>query len=164
MLPTVGFLVTFLYRKYIGRSLSQTIGAMKQLTGSDEDEEVERLDLNALLERSDEISQVGRALEIFLKNYLDKKSLEKERKEASMQAKAQRKTEMKQLANAFKQRVQSVIEYVAEASVSLKNTSEGMTNIAKHSATLTGNTSETVSVVNNKGGFQKSGGSDRSIS
>lgn len=105
-------------------------------------------------ERSDEIGEMAKSLQIFKENAIERDKLEEDQKKAEIAAQAEKKRMMQKLATDFQTSVQSIITAVAAASTELYQTAENMqgtvNNVSKQSdsaASLSQQTSSSVQSV-----------------
>ena len=85
--------------------------------------------------RKDEIGEIGRAVELFRSNELEKMRNEEERKqEESKQLEEKKRAELNQLADVFDQNVGSIVSSVAAASTQLTDTARSMAGISQQTS------------------------------
>lgn len=88
-------------------------------------------------ERGDEIGDIAKSALVFKENLIQTKHLEEQQKARDVQAEADRKKMMQDLADNFEQRVQGIVGSVAAASTELTHTAELLTkevNQSSHSS------------------------------
>ncbi|UMY17197.1 methyl-accepting chemotaxis protein [Methylobacterium organophilum] len=85
------------------------------------------------LGRRDEVGGMAGAVQVFKENLIRTRALEAETAEARLAAEEQRKTGMRQMADAFERAVGGIVETVAAAATEMRATAEGMTTLATRS-------------------------------
>ncbi|MDB5580687.1 MAG: putative methyl-accepting chemotaxis protein, partial [Bradyrhizobium sp.] len=87
---------------------------------------------------SDEIADMAEALQVFKSNMLESNRLRAERTEAEKHARAQRRTEMRKLADEFEAAVGEIVETVSSASTELEASASSLTRTADETQQLSG--------------------------
>jgi methyl-accepting chemotaxis protein len=85
---------------------------------------------------SDEISDMAGALQVFKDNMLESSRLRAERRDADQQAQAQRKAEMRKLADEFEAAVGEIVQTVSSASTELEASATTLTRTAEETQQL----------------------------
>ena len=87
---------------------------------------------------SDEIADMAEALQVFKSNMLESNRLRAERAEAEKHVHAQRRTEMRKLADEFEAAVGEIVQTVSSASTELEASATGLTRTADETQQLSG--------------------------
>ena len=87
---------------------------------------------------SDEIADMAEALQIFKSNMLESNRLRAERAEAEKHTRAQRRAEMRKLADEFEAAVGEIVETVSSASTELEASAASLTRTADETQQLSG--------------------------
>jgi methyl-accepting chemotaxis protein len=87
---------------------------------------------------SDEIAEMAGALQVFKDNMLESNRLRAERHEADKKVHAQRKAEMRKLADEFEAAVGEIVQAVSSASTELEASATTLTTTAAHTQQLSG--------------------------
>jgi methyl-accepting chemotaxis protein len=87
---------------------------------------------------SDEIADMAEALQVFKDNMLESNRLRAERSETEKRARAQRKTEMRKLADEFEAAVGEIVQTVSSASTELESSATSLTKTAEETQQLSG--------------------------
>jgi methyl-accepting chemotaxis protein len=120
---------------YVGRGVVRRLASlqnsMKSIAAGD-------LDTEIATSGSDEIADMAGALQVFKGNMLESNRLRAERSEAEKQARAQRRTEMRQLADEFEAAVGEIVQTVSSASTELEASATTLTRTAEHTQQLSG--------------------------
>jgi methyl-accepting chemotaxis protein len=121
----LGGLIAF----FVGRSIVRPVGgmtqAMEKLAGGNNDVEIPSRD------GTDEIGSMAKAVEVFKQNAIERIRLEAEQKEAEKRSLAQRKAEMRKLADEFQAAVGSIVDTVSSASTELEAAAGTLTKTAE---------------------------------
>ncbi len=116
---------------YINRSLSlrliRTAAVMERLAEGD-------LSVEIAVKGHDEISAMGRTLDVFKENALEKQRIEEEQKEAEKRSQEERRREMLDLARTFEESVLGIVETVSTASSKMETTAQSMLDMADQNA------------------------------
>jgi methyl-accepting chemotaxis protein len=120
---------------YVGRGVVRRLAglqnSMKSIAAGD-------LDTEIATSGSDEISDMAEALQVFKGNMLESNRLRTERSEAEKQARAQRRTEMRKLADEFEAAVGEIVKTVSSASTELEASAATLTRTAEQTQQLSG--------------------------
>jgi methyl-accepting chemotaxis protein len=120
---------------YVGRGVVRRLAglqnSMKSIAAGD-------LDTEIATSGSDEIADMAEALQVFKGNMLESNRLRAERSEAEKQARAQRRTEMRQLADEFEAAVGEIVQTVSSASMELETSATTLTRTAEQTQQLSG--------------------------
>ncbi|HEY5126975.1 MAG TPA: HAMP domain-containing protein, partial [Bradyrhizobium sp.] len=87
---------------------------------------------------SDEIADMAKALQVFKDNMLESNRLRAERSETEKRARAQRKEEMRKLADEFEAAVGEIVQTVSSASTELESSATSLTKTAEETQQLSG--------------------------
>jgi methyl-accepting chemotaxis protein len=87
---------------------------------------------------SDEIAEMAGALQVFKDNMVESNRLRAERLETDKKAQAQRKAEMRRLADEFEAAVGEIVQTVSSASTELEASATMLTTTAEHTQQLSG--------------------------
>ncbi|KQT96135.1 chemotaxis protein [Methylobacterium sp. Leaf469] len=120
----------------ISRPLGRMTAAMGRLAGGDAATEIPAVG------RRDEIGAMAGAVQVFKDNMLRARALEAETAQARLDAEAQRKAGMRQMADAFEHAVGGIVGMVSSSATELQATAQTMTVTASETA----NQSTTVAV------------------
>ncbi|KQP29187.1 chemotaxis protein [Methylobacterium sp. Leaf102] len=120
----------------ISRPLGRMTAAMGRLAGGDAATEIPAVG------RRDEIGAMAGAVQVFKDNMLHARALEAETAQARLDAEAQRKAGMRQMADAFEHAVGGIVGMVSSSATELQATAQTMTVTASETA----NQSTTVAV------------------
>jgi methyl-accepting chemotaxis protein len=88
---------------------------------------------------SDEIADMAGALQVFKDSMLESNRLRAERRDADKQAQAQRKAEMRKLADEFEAAVSQIVQTVSSSSTQLEASAATLTRTAEETRLLSGN-------------------------
>ena len=120
---------------YVGRGVVRRLAglqsSMKSIAAGD-------LDTAIATGGSDEIADMAGALQVFKGNMLESNRLRAERSEAEKQARAQRRTEMRKLADEFEAAVGEIVQAVSSASTELEASATTLTRTAEQTQQLSG--------------------------
>jgi len=120
---------------YVGRGVVRRLvrlqNSMKSIAAGD-------LDAEIATGGSDEIADMAEALQVFKGNMLESNRLRAERSEAEKQAGAQRRTEMRKLADEFEAAVGEIVQTVSSASTELEASATSLTRNAEETQQLSG--------------------------
>jgi methyl-accepting chemotaxis protein len=120
---------------YVGRGvvrrLARLQNSMKSIAAGD-------LSAEIATGGSDEIADMAEALQVFKDNMLESNRLRAERAEAKKHADAQRKTEMRKLADEFEAAVGEIVQTVSSASSELEASATTLTRTAEETQQLSG--------------------------
>jgi len=120
---------------YVGRGVVRRLAglqnSMKSIAAGD-------LDTEIATGGSDEIADMAEALKVFKGNMLESNRLRAERSEAEKQARAQRRTEMRKLADEFEAAVGEIVRTVSSASTELEASAITLTRTAEQTQQLSG--------------------------
>jgi methyl-accepting chemotaxis protein len=130
LLAVVG-LFYFTLRILAIRPLVAMTGAMARLAAGDLAITIPAAD------RSDEIGEMAKAVQVFKDNMLDTARTRSERSEVEQRAVAQRKADMNRLANDFEVAVGQIIETVSAASIELEGSAGTLTATAERAQQVT---------------------------
>jgi methyl-accepting chemotaxis protein len=121
-----------LVSRRVTRPLSMIQGAMHKLAGGDMSAEV------SFGERKDEIGALGAATQAFKSSMIEANRLRAEQQESEGRAAAQRKQEMRRLADEFQAAVGSIVGAVSGASGELESAARTLTKTAETTQQLAG--------------------------
>jgi methyl-accepting chemotaxis protein len=120
---------------YVGRGVVRRLAglqsSMKSIAAGD-------LDTAIATGGSDEIADMAEALQVFKGNMLESNRLRAERSESEKQARAQRTTEMRKLADEFEAAVGEIVQTVSSASTELEASAATLTRTAEQTQQLSG--------------------------
>jgi methyl-accepting chemotaxis protein len=120
---------------YVGRGVVRRLvglqNSMKSVAGGD-------LATEIATGGSDEISDMAEALQVFKSNMLESNRLRAERAEAEKHVHAQRRAEMRKLADEFEAAVGEIVEMVSSASTELEASAASLTRTADETQQLSG--------------------------
>lgn len=120
---------------YVGRGVVRRLvslqNSMKSIAAGD-------LSAEIATSGSDEIANMAEALQVFKKNMLESNRLRAERSEAEKNVHAQRKTEMRKLADEFEAAVGEIVRTVSSASTELEASATTLTKTAEVTQQLSG--------------------------
>lgn len=120
---------------YVGRGVVRRLAglqnSMKSIAAGD-------LDTEVATSGSDEIADMAEALQVFKGNMLESNRLRAERSEAEKQARTQRRTEMRKLADEFEAAVGEIVQTVSSASTELEASAATLTRTAEQTQQLSG--------------------------
>jgi methyl-accepting chemotaxis protein len=85
-------------------------------------------------QRSDEIGDMARTVEVFKQNALDMERMEGEKVEGEKRAAAEKKAAMSKLANDFEARVSGIVDSVSSQSTEMRSTAEAMSATAEETS------------------------------
>ena len=91
------------------------------------------------LDRHDETGEMARSVEVFKKNALQVEELRRDQEVAAAKAAAERKAELKQMADAFESSVMGVVRVVSSSSTEMQATAQSMSAVAQESAAQAAN-------------------------
>ena len=100
-------------RKALFKPISEMLAVMRRLAGGDYE-----LNVPGLV-RKDEIGEMAAAIEVFRESGREKMMLRQKQKEAEARAKEEQQKAMEQLAIAFEERVQNIVQGVASAATQM---------------------------------------------
>ncbi|WP_027171895.1 methyl-accepting chemotaxis protein [Methylobacterium sp. 10] len=112
----------------ISRPLTRMTDAMRQLATGDTKTEIPAIG------RRDEIGAMAAAVQVFRDNIVRTEQLENETAQARLDSEQQRKTGMRQMADAFERAVGGIIGLVSSSATELQATAETMTSTASETA------------------------------
>lgn len=135
-----GMLLVTLMARLIARPFATTTAQLEQVAGGDLSVQVEDPD------RRDDVGRLRSALAVFLENARQVRELEARKAEDETRARAQRKADMNELADAFEASVSQVVQIVASAATELEATSETLTHTARDTSTHSSSVSQTAQV------------------
>ena len=120
---------------YVGRGVVRRLAglqsSMKSIAAGD-------LDTAIATGGSDEIADMAEALQVFKGNMLESNRLRAERSEAEKQARTERRTEMRKLADEFEAAVGEIVRTVSSASTELEASAATLTRTAEQTQQLSG--------------------------
>ena len=120
---------------YVGRGvvgrLARLQSSMKAIASGD-------LGTEIATRGSDEIADMAGALQVFKDSMIESNRLRAERADAEKQAVAQRRTEMRKLADEFEAAVGEIVQTVSSASTELEASATTLTRTAEHTQQLSG--------------------------
>jgi methyl-accepting chemotaxis protein len=119
----ISVIVVALFEKQVIYILLKITDLMKKLADGDSDIII------IGKERSDEIGDIAKALDIFRKNAKEKEQLEIDQKNLAIQAEKEKAQTKQKMAKDFETSIQSIITMVASAAAELSYTSENMQKI-----------------------------------
>ena len=134
----VNILVAFVLFQITTKPIRRLSEVMRKLTDGDLSAEV------PYVNQSTEIGSMARKVDIFKKSGLEKVALEGRQKEAELQAQADKKKAMHDLANRFEFQVQVIIDEVVAEVAKVKTLSEQMNDVIQGSSYKTNAASEAV--------------------
>jgi methyl-accepting chemotaxis protein len=111
--------------------LGQITAVMTELAGG-------RLDVVIpCVGRADQVGEIAGAVEVFKSSAIARQRLEAEQREAESRTAAQRKSEMRQLANDFEGAVGGIIDTLSQASTQLEHSAGSLSATASHTQEVT---------------------------
>ena len=120
---------------YAGRGVVRRLvrlqNSMKSIAAGD-------LDVEIAISGSDEIADMAEALHVFKGSMLESNRLRAERSETEKQARAQRRAEMRKLADEFEAAVGEIVRTVSSASMELEASATTLTRTAEETQQLSG--------------------------
>jgi len=120
---------------YAGRGVVRRLvrlqNSMKSIAAGD-------LDVEIVISGSDEIADMAEALHVFKGSMLESNRLRAERSETEKQARAQRRAEMRKLADEFEAAVGEIVRTVSSASMELEASATTLTRTAEETQQLSG--------------------------
>ena len=120
---------------YVGRGVVRRLvllqNSMKSIAAGD-------LSAEIVTSGSDEIADMAEALQVFKSNMLESNRLRAERSEAEKHVHAQRRTEMRKLADEFEAAVGEIVQMVSSASTELETSATTLTRTAEQTQQLSG--------------------------
>ncbi len=120
---------------YVGRGVVRRLvrlqNSMKSIAAGD-------LGAEIATNGSDEIADMAEALQVFKANMLESNRLRAERSETEKQARAQRRAEMRKLADEFEAAVGEIVQTVSSASTELEASATSLTRNAEETQQLSG--------------------------
>lgn len=122
-------------RKQVTRPLKELQNAMSRLSNGELDVELSGHN------RSDEIGEMIRSVEVFRKNALEVAELQESSRIAEERAQEEKRAAMARLAQEFEQSVGSIVTQVSEAAQSMHSTAGMLTETAENSKSLAGGAS-----------------------
>lgn len=128
----LGVAVSYLTARSIVRPVTGMTGAMARLAENDISTEVPSV------ARRDEIGEMAKAVQVFKENMIRAATLEQEQQNAALEAEAEKKRMMEDLANDFEQAVGSIINSVSGASTELQTTAQSMTSTVEQTSMQAG--------------------------
>jgi methyl-accepting chemotaxis protein len=121
---------------YVGRGVVRRLvglqNSMKSIAAGD-------LAAEIATSGSDEIADMAGALRVFKDNMLESNRLRAERRDADKQAQAQRKADMRKLADEFEAAVSQIVQTVSSSSMELEASAATLTRTAEETRLLSGN-------------------------
>ena len=124
------FGLSLLIGRSISNALASMVSAMTRLAGGDV-----RIAIPGL-GRKDEIGEMAGAVGVFKDNMVEAERLRAEQSEIELRQAAQRKADMRELANAFEGAVGEIIETVSSAATELEASANTLTKAAERSQSL----------------------------
>jgi methyl-accepting chemotaxis protein len=124
--PVLGLFLVVLMARSMTRPLANLAGLMKELAGGNLEVAVQGCD------RGDEIGEMARAVEVFKAYGLQKNHLEDEQKEREARASAQRKADMRQLADSFEAEVSAIVTTVSSSAGDLESAASTLSRAAEN--------------------------------
>ncbi|MEQ8778238.1 MAG: methyl-accepting chemotaxis protein [Roseibium album] len=128
----LGVAVSYLTARSIVRPVTGMTGAMARLAENDISTEVPSV------ARRDEIGEMAKAVQVFKENMIRAATLEQEQQNAALEAEAEKKRMMEDLANDFERAVGSIINSVSGASTELQTTAQSMTRTVEQTSMQAG--------------------------
>lgn len=128
----LGVAVSYLTARSIVRPVTGMTGAMARLAENDISTEVPSV------ARRDEIGEMAKAVQVFKENMIRAATLEQEQQNAALEAEAEKKQMMEDLANDFERAVGSIINSVSGASTELQTTAQSMTSTVEQTSMQAG--------------------------
>lgn len=128
----LGVAVSFLTARSIVRPVTGMTGAMARLAENDISTEVPSVT------RRDEIGEMAKAVQVFKENMIRTATLEQEQQNAALEAEAEKKRMMEDLANDFERAVGTIINSVSGASTELQTTAQSMTSTVEQTSMQAG--------------------------
>ncbi|CTQ61141.1 methyl-accepting chemotaxis protein [Labrenzia sp. EL_208] len=128
----LGVAVSYLTARSIVRPVTGMTGAMARLAENDISTEVPSV------ARRDEIGEMAKAVQVFKENMIRAATLEQEQQNAALEAEAEKKRMMEDLANDFERAVGSIINSVSGASTELQTTAQSMTSTVEQTSMQAG--------------------------
>jgi len=109
----------------VARPIRRLTDTMHAIAGGD-------LDLQlADADRSDEVGEMSKAVEVFRQNGLEIRRLEEEQKRLAEQAEVEKRRAMNELADGFEASVKAVVDAVSQSAVQMEETASGMSATAE---------------------------------
>jgi methyl-accepting chemotaxis protein len=124
------FGLSLLIGRSISKALASMVSAMTRLAGGEV-----RIAIPGL-GRKDEIGEMASAVGVFKDNMIEAERLRAEQSEIELRQAAQRKADMRELANAFEGAVGEIIETVSSAATELEASANTLTKAAERSQSL----------------------------
>lgn len=128
----LGVAVSYLTARSIVRPVTGMTGAMARLAENDISTEVPSV------ARRDEIGEMAKAVQVFKENMIRAATLEQEQQNAALEAEAEKKRMMEDLANDFERAVGTIINSVSGASTELQTTAQSMTSTVEQTSMQAG--------------------------
>ncbi|WP_029062905.1 HAMP domain-containing methyl-accepting chemotaxis protein [Labrenzia sp. DG1229] len=128
----LGVAVSYLTARSIVRPVTGMTGAMARLAENDISTEVPSV------ARRDEIGEMAKAVQVFKENMIRASTLEQEQQNAALEAEAEKKRMMEDLANDFERAVGTIINSVSGASTELQTTAQSMTSTVEQTSMQAG--------------------------
>jgi len=126
LLATVAF--GLVVARNIGRPLRALEGKMERLAGGDLDIAVTEMS------RRDEIGQMASAVEVFRTNGAALARMRREQEESKARAEAERKSELRRLADEFQEAVYGIVQQVGNTAATLEDSARSLTGTAEEAA------------------------------
>ena len=142
-LSALALLLGWAVARSVTRPLSRVHGVMLRLADHDLDAEVPERG------RRDEIGGMARTLEVFKENLLRNRQMEQERRDAAVQAAAEKRAAVFDLANRFESRVGRIVDQLGRSASGFKETAShlsGAVRKAEQECTSVASASEQASV------------------
>ena len=124
----VGTAVAFLTLRSISPPIIGMTAAMGQLAEGDLDTEVPAQD------RSDELGEMSKAVQVFKENAIRNKELEAGQEEQKRRAEEEKRVAINELADDFENSVGGIVETVSAAATEMQTTAQAMSSIAEETS------------------------------
>jgi methyl-accepting chemotaxis protein len=121
----LGAIISFFTTRAIASPIQSMTGAMRRLAGGDKTIGVPGVG------RNDEIGDMAQAVQVFKDNMIETDRLRAEQAESEQRVAAQRKAEMRQLAESFEGAVGTIIETVSSSATELEAAASTLTHTAE---------------------------------
>jgi len=131
----IGVILWFLTSRSIVRPINAITKVMDRLASGDLTVDIPGV------KRHDETGDMARAVEVFKKNALQVEDLRRDQEAAAAHAAAERKAELKQMADAFESSVMGVVRVVSSSSTEMQATAQSMSAAAQESTVQASNVS-----------------------
>ncbi len=132
LVAAIGLLL-LMVRNLIGRPLKHMTSAMSELANGDLTVEVPGM------LRSDEIGEMGKAVQVFKDNAIEKARLEEERESSQQRAEEEKRQAMNEMANRFELQVKEVVDGVSSAATEMQATAQQMSATAEETSRQSAN-------------------------